>query len=72
MCQESEAGSEERGLQDEVRVVFKPWTTLKQSLVKTKFNPTKCTSGTLDTCNLCQQYGRYKYKECETKSVVYE
>ena len=33
-----------RGLQDVVRVVFKPGTTLKQSLVKTKFNPTKCTS----------------------------
>ena len=60
-----------RGLQDVVRVVFKPGTTLKQSLVKTKFNPTKCTSRSLETCNLCQQYGRYKYKDCETKSVVY-
>ena len=71
--QKSEARSEEERsrLQDVVRVVFKPGTTLKQSLVKTKFNPTKCTSRSLETCNLCQQYGRYKYKDCETKSVVY-
>lgn len=59
-------------LQDKVRIVFKPGTTLKQSLVRTKFTPTKCTSQSVDTCTLCQQYGRYQYKHCQTKSVVYK
>ena len=60
-----------QGLQDIVRVIFRPGTTLKQRLVQTKFTATKCTSSRVDTCNLCQQYGRYEYKHCMTKSVVY-
>ena len=59
------------GLIDDVRVIFRPGTTLKQHLVATKLLPTKCNKQNLGTCNICQQYGEDS-GICMTKNVVYQ
>ena len=70
-CREVYACLRKHDLLSKIRVVFKPGTTLKNTLVRTKMLPTKCTSRSIDTCDLCQQHGRYCYTHCQTKSVVY-
>ena len=58
---------------NDVRVIFKPGTTLKQKLVATKLLPTKCNKQSIDTCNICQQqeHGGESHI-CMKKNVVYD
>ena len=56
----------------DVRVIFKPGRTLKQSLVATKMLPTKCNKRSLDTCNTCQQDEEGESSMCMKKNLVYE